>query len=79
MDNYSAFDVSRGMSERGWQVPAYSFPKNREDLVALRAVVRNGYNRDPADIFLDDLKRLVVRLQKQSAPVHDESYTGFSH
>jgi glutamate decarboxylase len=79
VDNYSVFDVSRGMSERGWQVPAYSFPKNREDLLALRAVVRNGYNRDPADIFLEDLERLVVRLQKQSAPVHDESYTGFSH
>jgi glutamate decarboxylase len=77
--NYSVFDVSRGMSERGWQVPAYSFPKNREDLLALRVVVRNGYNRDPADIFLEDLERLVVRLQKQPAPVHDESHTTFHH
>jgi glutamate decarboxylase len=79
VDNYSVFDVSRGMRERGWQVPAYSFPKNREDLVALRVVVRNGYNRDPADLFLDDLKRLLVRLKKQPSPVHDESYTAFSH
>jgi glutamate decarboxylase len=79
VDNYSVFDVSRGMSERGWQVPAYSFPKNREDLLALRVVVRNGYNRDPADIFLEDLERLVVRLQKQPAPVHDESHTTFHH
>jgi glutamate decarboxylase len=79
VDNYSVFDVSRGMSERGWQVPAYSFPKNREDLLALRVVVRNGYNRDPADIFLEDLKRLVVRLEKQQAPVHDESHTSFHH
>jgi glutamate/tyrosine decarboxylase-like PLP-dependent enzyme len=52
-----AYDVSSGMRERGWQVPAYSFPENREDLLALR-VVRNGYSRDPADMFLDDLKRL---------------------
>jgi glutamate decarboxylase len=42
-------------------------------------VVRNGYSRDPADMFLDDLKRLLVRLEKQSSPTHDESYTGFSH
>jgi glutamate decarboxylase len=42
-------------------------------------VVRNGYSRDPADIFVDDLKRLLVRLEKQSSPAHDESYTGFSH
>ena len=79
IDNYSVFDVSRGMSERGWQVPAYSFPKNREDLLALRVVVRNGYNRDPADIFLEDLERLVVRLEKQPALVHDESQTTFHH
>jgi glutamate decarboxylase len=47
--------------------------------VALRVVVRNGYSRDPADIFLDDLKRLLARLEKQSSPAHDESYTSFSH
>jgi glutamate decarboxylase len=79
VDNYSVFDISRGMRERGWQVPAYSFPENREDLVALRVVVRNGYNRDPADLFLDDLKRLLVRLENQPSPVHDESYAGFHH
>ena len=67
------------MRERGWQVPAYTFPENREDLVALRVVVRNGYNRDPADMFLDDLKRLLVRLEKQSSPTHDESDAGFAH
>ncbi len=32
VDNFSAFDVSGGMREYGWQVPAYTFPKNREDL-----------------------------------------------
>jgi glutamate decarboxylase len=79
VDNYSVFDVSRGMRERGWQVPAYSFPKNREDLVALRVVVRNGYNRDPADLFLDDLERLLSRLEKQSSPAHDEAHTTFHH
>jgi hypothetical protein len=46
---------------------------------ALRVVVRNGYSRDPADMFLDDLKRLLVRLEKQSSPSHDESSVGFSH
>jgi glutamate decarboxylase len=60
-------------------VSAYSFPENREDLVALRVVVRNGYSRDPADMFLDDLKRLLVRLEKQSSPAHDASSTSFAH
>ena len=32
--NYSVFDVSAGLRERGWQVPAYTFPADREDLAA---------------------------------------------
>jgi glutamate decarboxylase len=79
VSGFSAFDVSGGMRERGWQVPAYTFPENREDLVALRVVVRNGYSRDPADMFLEDLKRVLERLENQSSPAHDESYAGFSH
>src|SRR5215204_5096804 len=79
VEGYSAFDVSSGMRERSCQVPAYSFPKNRQDLVALRVVVRNGYSRDPADMFLDDLKRLLPRLEKQGSPTHDEAYTSFCH
>jgi glutamate decarboxylase len=42
-------------------------------------VVRNGYSRDIADMFLEDLKRLLERLEKQPLPTHDESSTGFSH
>ena len=51
VDNFSAYDVSGGMRERGWQVPAYTFPENREDLVALRVVVRNGYSQGPRRHF----------------------------
>jgi glutamate decarboxylase len=79
VDRYSVFDVSRGLRERGWQVPAYTFPKNREELTALRVVVRNGFNRDLADLLLDDLKRLLPRLEKQPAPMHDESSASFRH
>jgi len=27
----------------------------------------------------DDMKRLLARLEKQSSPAHDQSYTSFSH
>jgi glutamate decarboxylase len=40
--NYTVFDVSERLRERGWLVPAYSFPTNREDLSVLRVVVRAG-------------------------------------
>ncbi len=52
---WDVFGVSRLLRERGWQVPAYTFPENREDLAVLRVVCRNGFSQDLADDFLDDL------------------------
>ena len=79
VDNFTVFDVSNAMRERGWQVPAYSFPKNREDLAALRVVVRRGFTHDLADLLVSDLKRQLPRLQEQPAPVHDGANAGFHH
>ncbi|SDX14941.1 glutamate decarboxylase [Amycolatopsis xylanica] len=56
---YTVFDVSRRLRERGWLVPAYTFPENRTDLAVLRIVVRNGFTRDLADLLLADLGRAV--------------------
>jgi glutamate decarboxylase len=42
IENFTVFDVSNALRERGWQVPAYTFPKNRDDLGALRVVVRRA-------------------------------------
>ena len=71
IDNFTVFDVSNAMRERGWQVPAYTFPKNREDLAALRVVIRRGFTHDLADLLVADLKRQLPRLQSQPEPVHD--------
>jgi glutamate decarboxylase len=80
VEGFSVFDVSAALRERGWLVPAYTFPENRTDLAALRVVVRNGFGHDMADLFLADLNRQLPRLQKQSGPVHDNaSGAGFHH
>ena len=76
--NFTVFDVSNAMRERGWLVPAYTFPKNREDLAALRVVVRRGFTHDLADMLIKDLKRQLPRLQKQTAPA-DSGTAGFHH
>ena len=59
--NFTVFDVSAALRERGWQVPAYTFPKNREDLAALRVVVRRGFTFDVADMLLDDLRKQLTQ------------------
>ena len=73
------FDVSRRLRERGWQVPAYTFPKNREDLAVLRIVVRNGFSHDLAALFLADLERLLPELESQAEPTDKELAVSFRH
>jgi glutamate decarboxylase len=80
IDNYTVFDVSNAMRERGWQLPAYTFPENRTDLAALRVVVRRGFTHDLADMLVADLERQLPRLRAQPTPVHDEaSGSAFAH
>ena len=68
IDNYTVFDVSNALRERGWQVPAYTFPENRTDLAALRVVVRRGFTHDLADMLVADLERQLPRLQSAADP-----------
>jgi glutamate decarboxylase len=79
VENFTVFDVSNALRERGWQVPAYTFPENRTDLAALRVVVRQGFGQDMADLLLSDLERVLPRLQAQPAPVHDSTAAAAFH
>ena len=76
---FNVFDVSRRMRERGWLVPAYTFPPNRSDLSVLRVVVRNGFSRDLAELFVNDLARLVPELQRQCGPLETGDAASFHH
>ncbi|MEU7149891.1 glutamate decarboxylase [Streptomyces sp. NPDC045470] len=67
--NFDVFDVSRRMRERGWLVPAYTFPPDRDDLSVLRIVCRNGFSHDLSDLFVADLERLLPELRAQSGPL----------
>ncbi|AUG77102.1 glutamate decarboxylase [Kitasatospora sp. MMS16-BH015] len=79
---FDVFDVSRRLRERGWQVPAYTFPADRTDLSVLRIVCRNGFSRDLADLLLADLARLLPELGRQPAPLQElgvQPRPGFHH
>jgi glutamate decarboxylase len=52
---YSVFDLTERLRSRGWLVPAYTFPENLTDMAVIRVVVRNGFTKDLADLFLSDL------------------------
>jgi glutamate decarboxylase len=79
--SFDVFDVSRRLREHGWLVPAYTYPANRQDLAVLRVVCRNGFSQDLADLFTDDLSRLLPELRRQPHPLNrpESVATAFHH
>ncbi|MGI8415127.1 MAG: glutamate decarboxylase [Nakamurella sp.] len=77
---FNVFAVSDRLRERGWQVPAYTFPKNREDLAVLRIVCRNGFSRDLAELLLADVQHCVDALTAAGAAAGAiPARSGFHH
>jgi glutamate decarboxylase len=55
--HWSLYDLADRLRDRGWQVPAYRMPANRQDLVVQRAVIRNGFSLDLAEMLVKDIRR----------------------
>jgi glutamate decarboxylase len=69
IENYTVYDVSERLRQKGWLVPAYTFPENRQDLSVLRIVVRAGMNLDMADLLIEHLRAVTEFLESLSAPL----------
>jgi glutamate decarboxylase len=65
---YTVFDLSERLRQRGWLVPAYTFPENMQDTAVMRIVVRNGLSMDLASSLLDDLRVQVGVLDSYPHP-----------
>ncbi|MGA8117957.1 MAG: glutamate decarboxylase [Actinocatenispora sp.] len=76
---FDVYDISRGLRERGWLVPAYSFPPDRESLSVLRVVVRNSFSRELASLFLADLRRTVSTLEHYGGRLDGAAAPAFHH
>ena len=67
--HYTVFDVSDRLRERGWLVPAYTFPENRQDLSVLRVVVRAGMHLEMSDVLLGHLREQTEFLESLESPL----------
>jgi glutamate decarboxylase len=76
---WDVFALSRTLRERGWQVPAYTFPANRQDLAVLRVVCRNGFGHDLAETFLEHLRAAVHQLDVDIRSQTASGPSGFHH
>lgn len=77
--NYTLFDLADKLRERGWLVPAYTMPKNREGLTVQRVVVKEGFSRDMANILLKDIQKAIAFFESQPSYQPKVSGSHFHH
>jgi glutamate decarboxylase len=77
---WSVYDVSERLRARGWIVPAYAMPAGMDDVHVLRVVVRNGFSRDLAGLFVRDLRAAMQVLEaSHGRRLTSGDRTGFHH
>jgi len=78
---FTLYDCADRLRSRGWQVPAYSMPPNRQDLVIQRILVRHGVSRDLACLLLDDMRRCMDYFEQNPVtnPLTEETAGGYHH
>ena len=65
---WTLYDLQATLQQSGWMVPAYTLPKNLEDVIVMRIVVRQGMSRDMADMLLGDIRNAVAEFEKLEYP-----------
>jgi glutamate decarboxylase len=62
-ENYTIFELSHKLRERGWILPAFTLPKNAENLALMRVVVKENFSRELADMLFDDIVKACEILE----------------
>ena len=65
---WTLFDLQDKLMQSGWMVPAYTMPKDIEDMVVMRVVVRQGMSMDMANMLIEDIQNAVEELEKLEYP-----------
>ena len=72
---WTLFDLQDKLMQCGWMVPAYTMPKDIEDMVVMRVVVRQGMSRDMADMLITDIQNAVAELEQLEYPTPSRQAT----
>ena len=75
------YDLADKLRSRGWQVPAYSMPAERQDLVVQRILVRHGVSHDLGDLLIKDIKRCLAYFEKNpvTKSLTEKEAGGYKH
>lgn len=64
-EEFTLYDLTAKLRERGWIIPAYTLPPKAEDTVIMRMVIRENFSRDLADILYDDVIKAYDKLRSK--------------
>ncbi|MFI3278577.1 MAG: glutamate decarboxylase [Rikenellaceae bacterium] len=65
---WTLYDLQDKLQQSGWMVPAYTMPKDIDNMIVMRVVVRQGMSRDMADMLLTDVQNAVDEFEKLQYP-----------
>lgn len=74
---FSLYDLSDHLRMRGWQVPTYPLPADRQRTLIQRVLVRHGVGRDQVALLVEDMRRSLQRLTAGTPSAAER--TGFHH
>lgn len=62
--DFTVFDVSNKLREKGWIIPAYTLPRNADSIAVLRVVVKENFSREMAEALAADAANAYDELHK---------------
>jgi glutamate decarboxylase len=62
---FTVFQLSSKLREKGWIIPAYTLPKNAQDLSVMRMVIKESFGRDMVEMLINDIKETYQSLEKE--------------
>ena len=78
---FTLFDLADRLRTRGWLVPAYTMPPDRQDMVVQRILVRRGFDRDLAGLLMNDYRAALQHFHDHPivTPLSEREAGGFHH
>jgi glutamate decarboxylase len=73
--DFTVFQLSDKLREKGWIVPAYTLPKNAEDIAVMRMVIKENFGRDMVEILLKDIIEAYHALEQTEEEKERENPT----
>jgi glutamate decarboxylase len=63
--DFTVFELSEKLREKGWIIPAYTLPKNASDIAVMRIVIKENFGRDMIESLLGDIKESYNHLESE--------------